>query len=645
MKKLNREKVIRMVSGEINNRIGVSSSGGSGGGGLAGAATQAWVNANYVSIEFFSSLFKAYDANGNEVLPNDTETVIDNIKAMFGFWTEQYVSALGQGTGGGGGGGASALSDLLDVEINNPTNGQSLVYDSALSKWVNAAGSGVDMDTVWRYLAQSSTQQIDISHLTTALSGYATQQWVSANYLTKTSAASVYLSKNDAAETYLSIEFFNRLFRAYNGETLVNPNDTTSAIDNIKAMFGFWTEQYVSALGQGTGGGGGGVGDVTWDLLANNSDTRQIALSHLTTALSGYALTSQIPTNNNQLTNGAGYITSSAISDMATKTWANGQFLKLSGGTMTGAITMKADQYSPNYGINMNNSDIINVNAIRTSDLADSWDEGLLFARTNGNWDSFMAADGDFYMNNNSGNDGACLHVSRLVLSSTNDAQGTAWNSPALCVGGNYDAAHIEIDSNEIMAKSNASTPSDLYLNSEGGSVFMNNIYVTGGNEINCGSNGGLYLQYRESQGLFLCIGGGNVGIGTGSPSYKLHVAGTIYATGNVTALSDARHKTIISDAAINVEQIAKMPAVVYQWNDGREDNGLHVGSIAQDWQRVLPEVVMRANDEEGTLSMQYGVAALVSSIITARKVVDHDRRIAELERENKELKMKLKIV
>jgi hypothetical protein len=41
---------------------------------------------------------------------------------------------------------------------------------------------------------------------------------------------------------------------------------------------------------------------------------------------------------------------------------------------------------------------------------------------------------------------------------------------------------------------------------------------------------------------------------------------------------------------------------------------------------------------------MQYGVAALVSSIITARKVVDHERRIAELVRENKELKMKLNI-
>jgi hypothetical protein len=139
-------------------------------------------------------------------------------------------------------------------------------------------------------------------------------------------------------------------------------------------------------------------------------------------------------------------------------------------------------------------------------------------------------------------------------------------------------------------------------------------------------------------------------GGGSTNFNYALYVNGVGYASsgfytaGYVTALSDTRHKTIISDAAISVEQIAKMPAVVYRWNDGREDNGLHVGSIAQDWQRVLPEVVMRANDEEGTLSMQYGVAALVSSIITARKVVDHERRIKELEEENKKLKMKLKI-
>ena len=66
-----------------------------------------------------------------------------------------------------------------------------------------------------------------------------------------------YLTKTDATNTYLSIAFFKRLFQAYNGTTAVNPNDTSTTIDSIKAMFGFWTEQYVSALGKNSSGGSG----------------------------------------------------------------------------------------------------------------------------------------------------------------------------------------------------------------------------------------------------------------------------------------------------------------------------------------------------------------------------------------------------
>ena len=135
-----------------------------------------------------------------------------------------------------------------------------------------------------------------------------------------------------------------------------------------------------------------------------------------------------------------------------------------------------------------------------------------------------------------------------------------------------------------------------------------------------------------------------NVGIGTTSPSYKLHVAGDIYATGGVTSLSDARHKTIMGDTKLRVEQIAEMPAITYKWND-RRDNDLHVGSIAQNWQRILPEVVSVANDLEGTLSINYGVAAMIASIVTAKKVVDHEARIKALESENSDLKQALSFV
>lgn len=122
--------------------------------------------------------------------------------------------------------------------------------------------------------------------------------------------------------------------------------------------------------------------------------------------------------------------------------------------------------------------------------------------------------------------------------------------------------------------------------------------------------------------------------------SGTLHFFCNIYASGGITALSDARHKNVVSDVKLTVEQIAKMRAINYYWKDGREDKSLHVGSIAQDWERVMPEVVLRANNDEGTLSLQYGVAALVASIINARKIVSHEKRITDLERECERLKM-----
>lgn len=60
-----------------------------------------------------------------------------------------------------------------------------------------------------------------------------------------------------------------------------------------------------------------------------------------------------------------------------------------------------------------------------------------------------------------------------LVLSKSTDASGTANNSPALIVGGPATGAHIEMDANEILAKSNGTTPTTLYLNTDGGAVSV----------------------------------------------------------------------------------------------------------------------------------------------------------------------------
>ena len=145
---------------------------------------------------------------------------------------------------------------------------------------------------------------------------------------------------------------------------------------------------------------------------------------------------------------------------------------------------------------------------------------------------------------------------------------------------------------------------------------------------------------YNNSVGDAIAIKKSNnyFGIGTNSPSYKLHVAGDIYATGGVTCLSDARKKDVVCELPMTVEDVAGAPAVRFLWKDNRVA-GNQAGTLAQYWQKVLPEVI---TDKSGELSMQYGVAALVAAIVTARKVVDHERRIKELESENAQLRKDL---
>ena len=61
-----------------------------------------------------------------------------------------------------------------------------------------------------------------------------------------------------------------------------------------------------------------------------------------------------------------------------------------------------------------------------------------------------------------------------VTITRTTDASGTSDNKPALIVGGTSTQQHIEIDNNEIMSKASGTTVGSLYINSDGGNVYVN---------------------------------------------------------------------------------------------------------------------------------------------------------------------------
>jgi hypothetical protein len=113
----------------------------------------------------------------------------------------------------------------------------------------------------------------------------------------------------------------------------------------------------------------------------------------------------------------------------------------------------------------------------------------------------------------------------------------------------------------------------------------------------------------------------GNLTVNTGDINVSV---GNIYAQGNITAGSDIRFKTNITKLINSLSTVKSLTGVSYNMVNNKNDSR-QIGLIAQDVERVLPEVVFTDTSSEQFKSVSYGniVAILIEAIKELSDKVD----------------------
>jgi len=114
---------------------------------------------------------------------------------------------------------------------------------------------------------------------------------------------------------------------------------------------------------------------------------------------------------------------------------------------------------------------------------------------------------------------------------------------------------------------------------------------------------------------------------------------GTPYIDKAWQVTSDMRKKDIARYINLDISRIADAPVFDFTWKNDITKQ-LTLGSSAQYWQSVFPNAIRQTPD--GYLGMDYSSIALASAVLTARKVVDHEKRIRLLEVENEALRREI---
>jgi hypothetical protein len=233
-------------------------------------------------------------------------------------------------------------------------------------------------------------------------------------------------------------------------------------------------------------------------------------------------------------------------------------------------------------------------------------------------------------------------------------AYGTTYNLALNPIGGNVGIGTSSPASTLTVGSINGSVPGEITLNptaasNEGGQIIFKRA-------VNAGTNDWIIDQYgttnanarlrifntTEGNGINI-LENGFIGMGTSAPSVRLQVAGDIIAN-SIAGSSDARFKTNVRSITSPLEKVKSLRGVYFNWDQKSFPNKdfsdkTELGFIAQEVEKVLPEVVSKDNSPDEYRSVKYDkvVALLVEAIKEQQKQIDSLKsQVKKLKRKKK---------
>jgi len=155
-------------------------------------------------------------------------------------------------------------------------------------------------------------------------------------------------------------------------------------------------------------------------------------------------------------------------------------------------------------------------------------------------------------------------------------------------------------------------------------------------------SGGASYFRIDDASAgtsMLTVLSGGNVGIGTTTPSERLHVAGNVLVNGSVTETSDVNSKENFAavDGREVLNRLSRIP--VTSWNYKSDSPAVrHIGPMAQDFYAAFK----LGQDERHIAPLDTNGIALAAIQELNQLVQEKDDQIKQLQQQNVALEARL---